>query len=344
MLRSRRRSTSALWALCFAPSLLAVGCTSKVSAPPEPPVAVRLGDAAFEAEDFERAIRDYRLYLSDVDRGEYTARAFYKAALSAYRLEDYAGTLATLDELQLRYPGGSWVQVEALRGDALRELGKPRDAVLAWDNAWREANDIERPKLRARIAGVVAGLSPSELDELRGDLRSRGVSEIVAYEIAARTPPKIDEPVPAIAAGTPAGVEVPKAEIAAEEAPVVGREEVPAPAAAVAAEAEAPVAEAPIPRVETEPVPVPEEEVGAQAEAVEPEENVARLVKTERPLDPESAAVDVEPAPAAAGAESGNVPGVARLQRIAYPGAVDSMPPVDSLEKLDVPAEVGTNP
>jgi tetratricopeptide (TPR) repeat protein len=306
-------------------------------------VAVRLGDAAFEADDFERAIRDYRLYLSDVDRGEYTARAFYKSALSAYRLEDYAGTLATLDELQQRYPGGSWVQVDALRGDALRELGKPGDAVLAWDDAWGDANDIERPKLRARIAGVVAGLPPSELDELRGEVRSRGVRDIVAYEIAARTPPKIDEPVPPVVANAPVEVEAPAAEVAAPGAPVVDSKDVQAPAVEAAVEAEAPVAEAPIAEVDSEPVPLPQEAAAAQAEAVESEENVARLVRTERPLDPGSAAIESEPAPEPA-PDAGSAPGVARLQRIAFPGAVDATPPVDSLEKLDVPAEAGTNP
>lgn len=343
MLRSRRRSTSALWALCFACSLHAVGCASKVTAPPEPPVAVRLGDAAFEAEDYERAIRDYRLYLGDVDRGEYTARAFYKAALASYRLEDYAGTLATLDELALRYPGADWVQVDALRGDALRELGRPQDAVLAWDAAWSEANEIERPKIRARVAGVVAGLDAATLRELRGDVRSRGVRSLIASEIASRTPPAIDEPVPALAAAPPVVAE-PEAEAPAVDA----AQAAPAPAAepdvAAAPEPEVPAAEAAV--VEAEPaaeqVVIADEPVAVAEPAAEADGNVARLVKTERPLDPESAVV--EEAPAAEAAPAADTSGVARLQRIDYPGAAATEATVESLEKLDVPAAAGATP
>lgn len=345
MLRSRRRSTSALWALCFACSPLVVGCASKITAPPAPPVAVRLGDAAFEAGDYERAIRDYRLYLSDVDRGEFTARAFYKAALASYRLEDYAGTLATLDELALRFPGGDWVQVDALRGDALREIGRPQDAVLAWDAAWRQANDIERPKIRARIAGVIAGLDYTALRELRGDVRSRGVRSLIGNEIASRTPPAIDEPVPALAAAPPVVDE------AEAEAPAVDAAEAaaaPAAEAAVAAAPEAPAAEAAAEAavVEAEPaaeqVVIADEPVAAEAPAAEADGNVARLVRTERPLDPASAVVEAPPAPEEA--PVADAPGVARLQRIAYPGAAAADATVDSLEKLDVPAAAGATP
>ena len=70
MSRTRRNHTYAIAALCSPMIVAAAGCSTKVSAPPEPPVAVRLGDAAFEAQNYESAIRDYRLYLADVDRGE----------------------------------------------------------------------------------------------------------------------------------------------------------------------------------------------------------------------------------------------------------------------------------
>lgn len=355
MLRSRRRTSYALRALCFACSIAAFGCATKVSAPPEPPVAVRLGDAAFEADEYERAIHDYRLYLDDVEHGMYTPRAFYKSALSAYLLEDYAGTLAMIDELEKRYPGGAWVQVSALRGDALRELGKGGDAVAAWDRAWGMADDIERPKLRSRVAGVLAGLDAAQLRELRGDVRSSEVRALIDREIANRTPPAIEEPIPPVAA-------VAEVEPAAEAAPLPAEEKAPGTLVGAlrewAAEPEEPkqpeasataadVAPAPVAAEEPDEERQAEEVVLAPEPAVavapapvvaEPAEGTARLVKIERPLDVESAQQ-----PAAEDAPQPDADGVVRLQRIAYPGAEPQpAPSVDSLEKLDVPADAGS--
>lgn len=348
MLRSRRRTSYALRALCFACSIAAFGCATKVSAPPEPPVAVRLGDAAFEADEYERAIHDYRLYLDDVEHGMYTPRAFYKSALSAYLLEDYAGSLSMIDELEKRYPGGAWVQVSALRGDALRELGKGSDAVEAWDRAWGLADDIERPKLRSRVAGVLAGLDAAQLKELRGDVRSSEVRGLIDREIANRKPPAIEEPIPPVAA-------VVQAEPAAEAATEPTEDKAPGTLVGAlrewAAEPEQPdtsadaVDAAPIaaeaPAVEPQPEDVvlaPEPAVEPAPVAEEPAEGTARLVKIERPLDLDSAeepAVVEEAKPAD--------DGVVRLQRIAYPGAEPQpAPSVDSLEKLDVPADAGS--
>jgi len=194
MPRARSRLLRAHRLVLLAPAFAVFGCAAKISAPPEPPVAVRLADESFAAEDYEGAIRDYRRYLAEVDQGEYAARAYYKAALAAYRLGDYAGTLATLDELQAKYRGADWVQVGALRGDAQRELGQPTAAIVAWDGAWRDANDIERPKLRTRISNLAVAIDNSDLRRARDEVKSKEVAALLDLEISKRKHPPIDEP------------------------------------------------------------------------------------------------------------------------------------------------------
>src|SRR5262249_33569754 len=103
---------SARWLVALA--LVLAACGPKVVAPPEAPMSVRRGDQAFRYEEYEAAIESYRTYLDTVERGDYTARVFYKAALAQYRLGRYRDTLLTLDELSQRYPKGHWVQVDAL--------------------------------------------------------------------------------------------------------------------------------------------------------------------------------------------------------------------------------------
>jgi len=363
MLRPRRRLSHApRFALLFAVVLAGAGCATKVKAPPEPPVAVRLGDAAFEAGDFEGAIRDYRLYIADVDRGEFTARAYYQAALAHYNLEDYTGAISTLDELEGRYPGAVWVQVSALRGDAERELGRPSEAVLAWDAAWPEANEIETPRLRNRIQGAIASLSRAELHALRDDVASGEVGALVDQEIASRTPPPITDPIPPVAAESASVVAATVApdNQAPEKDTVVGawrRFNEDSSAASRTRDDGSRAATAPAETVILEsgsapaPVPSPEAKVRAFDESETPpvaaettpqnDEDVAQLIKVDGPLDADSA--NFEPA-AAAPVAAGD--GKVGLRRIEYPGAVagpaarrEPAPSVDTLEKLEVTGE-----
>ena len=68
-----------------------------------------------------------------------------------------------MDELEQRYPKRHWVQVDALRGDAERELHRPMTALKAWDEGWDIANDNDRRKLRQRIVSLARGLNDGEL-------------------------------------------------------------------------------------------------------------------------------------------------------------------------------------
>lgn len=169
--------------LLILPALAA--CSSRV-APPEPPISVRRGDLAFSREDYETAIGEYRFYLDDEDQGIHTPRTFYKCALAYYRLGQYSQALDTLDELDRRYPNAHWVQTEALRGDCQRELGRPIPAIAAWDSAWTVATDTDKPKLRARINGVLAQLDVAQLDETEQLVQNQDVKLMVDKTLADR--------------------------------------------------------------------------------------------------------------------------------------------------------------
>lgn len=196
MPRARRRLSHAHRLVGLLIALSVAGCSAKISAPPEPPVAVRLGDEAFATQDYEGAIRDYETYLAQVQRGDYTAHAYYKKSLAAYRLGDHAGAIAALDQLAATYPGSRWVQADALRGDAEVELGRVVPALVAWDGAWSQANEIERPKLRSRVDTLAKAASGPELAAARDQVKNPEVAAMLDAELSQRVPPAIHEPLP----------------------------------------------------------------------------------------------------------------------------------------------------
>jgi len=194
-------------------TLCIAACGPKVTAPPEPPMSVTRGDQAFRYEDYPAAINSYRTYLNYTEHGVYTARVYYKIALAQYRLGEYRDTLATLDELGRRYPNGHWVQVEALRGDAERELGHATMAIHAWDTGWEYANESDHPKLRQRIAAVARGLSDADLVKARHVVASPGVQALLDRQIALRKPSALNEE-------SPGTGEAKSGDLAAAERPV----------------------------------------------------------------------------------------------------------------------------
>ncbi len=221
MLRSLRRQTFAAISLLLAGLVGAPGCSHKVAAPPEPPESVRLGDDAFIHEEYEAAIRHYGDYIEVVEHGEYTPRAYYKSAHASYRLGDYPETIATLDQLESRYPGTHWVQVDALRGDAQREMRHYVEAIVAWDAGLEIATDTDRPKLRQRMAAIVGDLDGVDLTRARQEATSPITLALLEQEIAARQPAGApDTAVAAVEDVEPAAEEA--AEADADDTPVVG--------------------------------------------------------------------------------------------------------------------------
>lgn len=223
MLRSLRRQTFAAISLLLAGLVGAPGCSysHKVAAPPEPPESVRLGDDAFVHEEYEAAIRHYGDYIEVVEHGEYTPRAYYKSAHASYRLGDYPETIATLDQLESRYPGTHWVQVDALRGDAQREMRHYVEAIVAWDAGLEIATDTDRPKLRQRMAAIVGDLDGVDLTRARQEAASPITLALLDQEIAARQPAGVPDTAVAVAEDAAAAPEE-SAEAESEDTAVVG--------------------------------------------------------------------------------------------------------------------------
>jgi tetratricopeptide (TPR) repeat protein len=173
---------AALGLLFFSFALSA--CASKITAPPEPPLAVRLGDDAFRLQDYEAAIDDYQVYIDSVEHGEYTPFAFYQTALCWYRLEQYEQCLDTIAELSRRYPNEHWVQVDALHGDAQYKLGRRTAALMAWDQGWSNAEAKEKPEFRRRIVSLLREMDEAELAEASQIVESSEVAALVDHHLA----------------------------------------------------------------------------------------------------------------------------------------------------------------
>ncbi len=195
------RRTSRIWTVTMVAGLGAVvaACAAKVQAPPEPPATVRRAEEAFRLRDYDRAIELYRTYAELVQRDPYVPRVLYKAALAQYQLGRYEEALATLDDLDARYPDKRWVQVEALRGDAQRALGRPLAAIQSWDRAFALARPADESKLRLRIATVARSLSDGDLDEASQLVQSKAAREILLAVVTQREHPEIPEPLPEFA-------------------------------------------------------------------------------------------------------------------------------------------------
>lgn len=202
--------------------VLLAACGSKIKAPPEPPMAIRRADDAFRYRHYADAVALYGSYTDVVDKDEYTARALYKKALAQYQLGRYADVLVTLQDLQNRYPTARWVQVDALRGDSQRALGRPVAAIESWDRGWEAATEADRTRLRVRIGTVARDMNTAELDEAREVVTSPDVAQMLDYQLAKREKPELDEPLPEFEA--PEGTAVAESPGAAE-APVVAKTE-----------------------------------------------------------------------------------------------------------------------
>jgi len=180
--RGPRRTSCWLALLC----VCLAACSAKVTAPPEPPLSIEQGDEAFRYGQYETAIAAYQSYLDQYPQDVYTPRAYYKTALAEFRLGKYNETLHTLTELNQAYPQTRWVQVEALRGDAYRESGKPIVAIQAWDTAWPMGNESDQAKLRERIVLAAHGLDQAQLKAARLAVFNEDVAELLDNQIAAR--------------------------------------------------------------------------------------------------------------------------------------------------------------
>ncbi|MCK6557180.1 ABC transporter substrate-binding protein [Candidatus Binatia bacterium] len=253
-------------AVCMVAGTGLTACSPQPSisgVPPEPPPAVRRGDEAFRYQDYDRAIDAYGSYLEKVRTGPYTAVAEYKSALAAYRLKRYDQTLYILDDLDSRYPEGKWMQVDALRGDAERALGRNMLAIRAWADAWELAGPEDRERLARRFQGVARAMDVQQLAEARTFVDNEDVRDLLypqgpAIPVIAEPLHEPDDEAAAVASGRrgqtpPKRVDVPEDDDAAAWAPPPDLAELPT---------SKPAAVAPVPSLASSPaarvkVPVP---------------------------------------------------------------------------------------
>ncbi|MBI1817574.1 MAG: tetratricopeptide repeat protein [Deltaproteobacteria bacterium] len=181
--------TRPLLLLC---ALLFVACATEPAPPPAPPSVFSRAENAFQRADYERAIEAYRAFLQHPTDDDYLPRAWYKIALSQYRLKEYRAALATLNELAARFPKDNWPQVSTLRGDVHLALGNTVSALQAWAESWRLASNADRPAIRARCDRVIDTMSEEErvhAKEIIRDAPIRAWLDRTPAALAATAPP-----------------------------------------------------------------------------------------------------------------------------------------------------------
>ncbi len=155
------------------PALAVIGLLALIAAcrnpaahlPLAPSQTFRQAEDALARKEYAAAAQTYQRYLRTAPDALYVPRAYYQLAAAQYHQHQYQETLATLDELKDRFPGRSWVQALALRGDAELGLGKRVAALLAWEEAWLQAGPNDQPRLRTRLVSVSEQLTDAEREE-----------------------------------------------------------------------------------------------------------------------------------------------------------------------------------
>ncbi len=180
--------TRPLLLLC---ALLFAACTTEPAPPAAPPSVFSRAENAFQRADYERAIEAYRAFLQHPTDDDYVPRAWYKTALSQYRLKEYRAALTTLNELASRFPRDNWLQVSTLRGDVHLALGNTVSALQAWSESWRLASDADRPAIHTRCDRVIDTMSEEERLRAREVIRDAPIRtwlERTPAALAAATP------------------------------------------------------------------------------------------------------------------------------------------------------------
>lgn len=137
--------------------LLVASCSSRLPIE-RAPLAFRQAEDSFKLGHYDRAAHGYRIFIDSNETGELVPRAYFKLARAEFRLGRYDRCVATLDELERRYPDEEWRQVYELRGNAEFARGNPVSAVHYWERALDAADRSRRALLRQQIADAVRSM------------------------------------------------------------------------------------------------------------------------------------------------------------------------------------------
>lgn len=132
-----------------------------------PNAAYYMGETNLRRGELEQAVQAYQVFITDPGPNPdiYLPRAYYMLAFAYYRQGKYDRALATLDDLERRYPQMDSVQVWTLRGDTSRALGNPVQALQEYDEAWRYSGQLDRVRLETRISSILREMSVEQLGQ-----------------------------------------------------------------------------------------------------------------------------------------------------------------------------------
>lgn len=199
-------------------SLLLAACSSIFGGPAEMPLAYRQGEDAFRRGDYDRAARNYRVFLEHEEGGALAPRAYLQLARAEFGRGQMKVCLDVLDEMGRRYP-------DELRSDAYElraQVDESRSnliSALHWlELGWIESRGEQRRKLWGRMEDIADRMSPEALKraepvldtfEVRGLVRQRiepgrgGGANLPAATAAptkaAATPPSVPTVAPSAA-------------------------------------------------------------------------------------------------------------------------------------------------
>ena len=148
-------------------------------------------ESLFSAGRFAEAERRYRLVLKAEPPVERLETCLYRLARVAARLQRPAESLATVGELERRFPGGPYApEYPLLAAEALFDLGQHAPAQAAYRRALAAAAspaDRQRISYSLALAALSAGEPAEALEALRESLSGGdpGITEMASFRLAA---------------------------------------------------------------------------------------------------------------------------------------------------------------
>ena len=151
-------------------ALLGVACSKRSVPLEDAPLPFRQAEDSFRLGNYEKAARDYQIFLdskSSDDYDELVPRAYYRMAMSEYRRGRYSECLAALDRMERRLPDKQWSQVDILRGDAELARGNPISALHWWEEGWKIADGDDKREAHQHISDALDHMDTATLTRAR---------------------------------------------------------------------------------------------------------------------------------------------------------------------------------
>lgn len=205
------------FALLLALSVCLAACASTFGGPAEPPLAYRQAEDAFRRGDYDRAARNYRVFLEHEEEAALAPRAYLQLARAEFGRGQEKVCLDVLDEMVRRYPDELRPEVCELRAMVDQSRDNPISALHWLELGWNEAHGEQRRRLWSRMEDIVDRMPPEALKraepvletfEVRGLVRQRLESSLARGPSVTATPAstKADAPTPAVSTPTPSAV------------------------------------------------------------------------------------------------------------------------------------------